>query len=259
MDLTDLFLREMSSDSNGTERLSAEMDGWPMSHTYDVPDALNKRTSTMAIDELARRGHRTVKVLDKAAIFSLINEAVENVVAERLSEMTEKDRTRIREEARSEFTRLVKARNSEKQEQQDSYEQRIAKLREQAVDLEQKLEEARLAKGNSGSNLDPEELRSVVKEALEDSRSAPAQATGDQIDGIRESIDALASKVAHGSTGAPAKVQEVPSEEALVALFSKPSGEKLENNLEQIEVKNAKAGGIAANLAKLRGLQKETE
>ena len=30
-------------------------------------------------------------------------------------------------------------------------------------------------------------------------------------------------------------------------------------DLEQIEVKNAKAGGIAANLAKLRGLQKETE
>ncbi|HIC23011.1 MAG TPA: hypothetical protein EYO84_06260 [Planctomycetes bacterium] len=233
-----------------------------MRYKYDVPDALNKRTSTMAIDELARRGHRTVRVLDRAAIFSLIDEAVENVVAERLSEINDKDCTKIRDEARSEFTRLVKERNSEQQEQQDNYEQRIAKLRDQAVDLEERLEDARLHKGASAHHLDPDELRSVVKEALEDSRSEPTEATGAtgaQIDGIRKSIDALAAKVVHGSTGATARVQEVPSEEALVALFSKPSGEELENNLEQIEVKNAKAGGIAANLAKLRGLQKETE
>jgi len=230
-----------------------------MRYKYDVPDALNKRTSTVAIDELVRRGHRTVRVLDRAAIFSLIDEAVENVVAERLSEINDKDCTKIRDEARSEFTRLVKERNSEQQEQQDNYEQRIAKLRDQAVDLEERLEDARLHKGASAHHLDPDELRSVVKEALEDSRSEPTGATGDQIDGIRKSIDELAAKVVHGSTGATARVQEVPSEEALVALFSKPSGEQLENNLEQIEVKNAKAGGIAANLAKLRGLQKETE
>ena len=107
-----------------------------MSHKFDVPDALKKRTSTVAIDELARRGHRTVNVLDKAAVLSLIDEAVQNVVAERLDEINADDRDRIRVEARSEFTRLVKERNSKQQEKQKSYEQRIAKLREQAVDLD---------------------------------------------------------------------------------------------------------------------------
>ncbi|MAW76856.1 MAG: hypothetical protein CMJ95_05615 [Planctomycetes bacterium] len=230
-----------------------------MSHKFDVPDALKKRTSTVAIDELARRGHRTVNVLDKAAVLSLIDEAVQNVVAERLDEINADDRDRIRVEARSEFTRLVKERHSKQQEKQKSYEQRIAKLREQAVDLEDRLQEERDRKGTPSQPVNTEELRSVVKEALEDARSEPASATGDQIDGIKKSIDALASKVAHGPTGSLGKLQDVPSEESLVAIFSKPSGEELENNLEQIEVKNAKAGGIAANLAKLRGLQKETE
>ncbi|MGE4619263.1 MAG: hypothetical protein AAEJ04_05575 [Planctomycetota bacterium] len=204
-------------------------------------------------------GHRTVKVLDKAAVFNLIDEAVENVVAERLSEINDDDCDRIREEARSEFTRLVKKRNSEQVEKQKSYEERIEKLRAQAVDLEEKLQEARTKNQAPGQSLDTDELRSVVKEALADAQPEPANATGDQIDGIRKSIDALTSKVAHGTSGAPIKVEDVPSEEALVALYSKSSGEELENNLGQVEVKNAKAGGIAANLAKLRGLQKETE
>ncbi|MEC9475436.1 MAG: hypothetical protein VX764_00210 [Planctomycetota bacterium] len=230
-----------------------------MSHTFDVPDALKKRTSTVAIDELARRGHRTVNVLDKAAVLNLIDEAVQNVVEERLSEINEEDRDRIRDEARSEFTRLVKARKSEQEKQQEKYEKRIHTLREQAVDLQEKLQEAQHHSSEPSSNLDSDQLRSVVKEALEDARTEPTSATGDQIEGIQKSIDALASKVAKGSGGSSSQVQEVPSEEALVAIFSKPAEEELENNLEQIEVKNAKAGGIAANLAKLRGLQKETE
>lgn len=230
-----------------------------MSHTFDVPDALKKRTSTVAIDELARRGHRTVNVLDKAAVLNLIDEAVKNVVEERLCEINQDDRDRIRVEARSEFTRLVKERNSEQVKQQEQYEKRITKLREQAVDLEEKLQEARQQSQGTSETLSPEQLRSVVKEAMKDAQAKPATATGDQIQGIQKSIDALANKVSSGSTGSSSQVKEVPSEEALVALFSKPSGEELENNLEQIEVKNAKAGGIAANLAKLRGLQKETE
>ena len=48
-----------------------------MSSAFDVPKAVDKRLSTMAVDELAKRGMRTVKVLDKASIMSLIDEAVE--------------------------------------------------------------------------------------------------------------------------------------------------------------------------------------
>ena len=44
-----------------------------------------------------------------------------------------------------------------------------------------------------------------------------------------------------------------------MALFSREGDEEVENNLDQVEIKNAKAGGVAANLAKLKNLQKETE
>ena len=44
-----------------------------MSSAFDVPKAVDKRVSTMAVDDLAKRGMRTVKVLDKAAIMSPVS------------------------------------------------------------------------------------------------------------------------------------------------------------------------------------------
>ena len=93
-----------------------------MSHTFDVPDALHKRANTVSVDELARRGLRTVKVLDRTTVLRLIDEAVEKVVAEKLGDASEVDHQLIRDEARSEFTRLVKQRKSEQLEQQQKYE-----------------------------------------------------------------------------------------------------------------------------------------
>ncbi len=233
-----------------------------MSHTFDVPDALHKRANTVSVDELARRGLRTVKVLDRTTVLRLIDEAVEKVVAEKLGDAGEVDHQLIRDEARSEFTRLVKQRNSEQLEQQQKYEDRIESLREQAVSLEEQLEEARSCPTPAATPaIDAEELRSVVKAAVEDAGGGTKESSGDDIESLKESIDHLAKSVKNVGTGSSnnKNSKEVPSEEALVALFSKESGENLENNLDKVEVKNAKAGGVAATLAKLRGLQNETE
>ncbi len=231
-----------------------------MSQTFDVPDALQKRANTVSVDELARRGLRTVKVLDRSTVLSLIDEAVEKVVAQRLSELPEVDQDQLREEARSEFSRLVKDRKSQQAEQQQQYEQRIQQLRDQAVDLEEQLHEARSCPAPVAPAIDTDQLRSVVKAAVEDAGAGAKPTSGDDIEGIKQSIDNLAQCVGNSAQGGGSKkTQDVPSEEALVALFSKESGESIENNLDKVEVKNAKAGGVEASLAKLRGLQKETE
>jgi len=96
-----------------------------MSSAFDVPKAVDKRVSTMAVDDLAKRGLRTVKVLDKASIMSLIDEAVETVVADRMKDLEVEDRDRLREEAKTQFKKLVQERKSRQKEQQDAYEERI--------------------------------------------------------------------------------------------------------------------------------------
>lgn len=248
-----------------------------MSSAFDVPKAVDKRLSTMAVDELAKRGMRTVKVLDKASIMSLIDEAVETVVADRLAELKADDRERLREEAKTQFKKLVQERNSRQKEQQEAYEERIENLRAQAVSLEEKLEEAERQKDEistqveetpvvetvevpASPGLDVDQIRDVVREAVAEAKTEPAEvASGSQMEDLKASIDALANKVVQGAAATSSKHVEPPSEDALMALFSREGDEEVENNLDQVEIKNAKAGGVAANLAKLKNLQKETE
>lgn len=248
-----------------------------MSSAFDVPKAVDKRLSTMAVDELAKRGMRTVKVLDKASIMSLIDEAVETVVADRLAELKADDRERLREEAKTQFKKLVQERNSRQKEQQEAYEERIENLRAQAVSLEEKLEEAERQKDEistqveetpvvetvevpASPSLDVDQIRDVVREAVAEAKTEPAEvASGSQMEDLKASIDALANKVVQGAAATSNKHVEPPSEDALMALFSREGDEEVENNLDQVEIKNAKAGGVAANLAKLKNLQKETE
>ena len=163
-----------------------------MSSAFDVPKAVDKRLSTMAVDELAKRGMRTVKVLDKASIMSLIDEAVETVVADRLAELKVDDRERLREEAKTQFKKLVHERNSRQKEQQEAYEERIENLRAQAVSLEEKLEEAERQKDEistqveetpvvetvevpASPSLGVDQIRDVVREAVAEVKAEPAE------------------------------------------------------------------------------------
>ncbi|MAJ29280.1 hypothetical protein CBD41_07650 [bacterium TMED181] len=249
-----------------------------MSSSFDVPKAVDKRLSTMAVEDLAKRGMRTVKVLDKASIMSLIDEAVETVVADRLAELKADDRDRLREEAKTQFKKLVQERNSRQKEQQNAYEERIENLRAQAVSLEEKLEQSERERDEitvkvgpeetheavetvevPASSLDADQIKDVVREAVAEAKSEATAPSESQMSDLKASIDALVTKVTNGHTAGSTKNVEPPSEEALVALFSRESNENVENNLDQVEVKNTKVGGVSANLAKLKNLHKETE
>ena len=239
-----------------------------MTEPLSVQDAIRQSATDVDLDELSRRGLRKVKVLDKQTVFRLIDEAVNRVVEERLAAATAQEREQIQAEARGEFQRLVKERQQQLDErveqkvqaataeatqaasrQVQEYQARIAEL------------EAQVAKGNvpGASGVDPEVLGAMIRDAV--AQAAPAQSApaGGELAALQQSIESLANKV-HASGGGGSKGIEAPSEDALQAFFSRASSsDDVESNINNVEVKNAKAGGVNKNLAKLRSLKKGSE
>ncbi len=233
-----------------------------MSHGFDVNKALRKNVSEVALDELARRGHSTVKVLDGKAVQNLVDEAVARVLSERLEEATQQERQQLRNEARSEFERLVKERRDREVDQQSQFMTRVRELEAENANLREQAEKVDQQPQVSG--LDPDQIGSLIRDAIEGARpseqlNSPAV---EQLEALQSSIENLADRVSRGVSGGNVKqhrVVEPPSEEALVALFSQNDGEEVESNIKEVKVKKAKATGIEKNLAKLRSLQNETE
>jgi replicative DNA helicase len=220
-----------------------------MSQSFSVQDALRQSATDVDIDELTRRGLRKVKVLDKATVFRLIDEAVNRVVEERLQAATQQEREQIQQQARAEFQTLVKQHQSQVQEQLDrtveEYQLRIKELETQVTEG--------AVPGATG--IDKEMLGAMIREAVAGA-SPQGEGGGGDLSALQKSIESLSRKV---SAASGKDVVEAPSEEALTALFSRTSDAGVETNLTNVEVKNAKAGGVNKNLAKLRSLKKGSE
>lgn len=233
-----------------------------MSYGFDVNRALRKNVSEVALDELARRGHSKVKVLDGKAVQKLVDEAVARVLSERLEEATQQERLQLRNEARSEFERLVKERRDREVDQQSQFMTRVRELEAENAQLREKVESDEQQPQDSG--LDANQIGALIREAIEGTRpsdqlNSPAV---EQLEALQSSIENLSDRVSRGVSGGTNqkhRVVEPPSEEALVALFSSNDGEDVESNIKEVKVKKAKATGIEKNLAKLRSLQNETE
>ena len=254
-----------------------------MSQPISVQDAIRQSATDVDLDELSRRGLRKVKVLDKQTVFRLIDEAVNRVVEERLAAATAQEREQIQTEAKNEFQRLVKERQ---QQLTDHVEQKVQAAQAEAEaaaraaaqqEMQQKAQvleeyqarirelESQVEKGNvpGTAGVDPTMLSAMIREAVaEAAPAAPAAPTGQsEIAALQQSIETLAHKVSQsGGGGGSSKSIEPPSEEALEAFFSRASSaDDVESNINNVEVKNAKANGVNKNLAKLRSLKKGSE
>ncbi|HIA28504.1 MAG TPA: hypothetical protein EYN79_10420 [Planctomycetes bacterium] len=234
-----------------------------MSHVFDVSKALRENVSEVALEELARRGHSKVKVLNGNAVQKLVDEAVARVLSDRLEQATNQERQQLHQEARSEFERLVKERKDREIDQQRQFMTRVRELEAENASLRDQLsgDEAQKATTNG---LDPDQIGAMIRDAIEGARpseklNSPAV---EQLEALKSSIENLADRVTRGVSGGNNqrnRVVEPPSEEALVAFFSQKDGEEIESNIKEVKVKKAKATGIEKNLAKLRALQNETE
>lgn len=231
-----------------------------MSQPFNIREVISQSTSDVALSELAKKGFKKVKVLHKDAVNNLVQEAVNRVIEARLSELGEQDRTRIVEEARGEFNRL--AREHQKQETvADGYRLRIAELEAEMIELRQQLQ----ARYEEIATLQVEQrqagdISAAVKAALLEARGAGSGELGE----LKSVLELLAQRLASGGSmggggsgglGRGTSPENV-SDQALARLFSNFGDVQVESNLDKVQARHAKSGGVSNSLNKLKSLQK---
>jgi len=212
-----------------------------------VQDAIRQSATDVDIDELSRRGLRKVKVLDKETVFRLIDEAVNRVVEERLQAATAQERQQIQQQARQEFQRLVQERQQQVQAEVD---QQVAEYQIRIRQLEEQVHKGAIP---AAASIDKDMLGAMIREAV---AGVAPQGGGGDLAALQKSIESLAKKVGNAS-GRP--VVEAPPEETIEQLFSRKDDSSVESNINAVEVKNAKAGGVNKHLAKLKSMKKGNE
>lgn len=73
----------------------------------DIDRAIEASSSTAALDDLTRRGHSTVNVLDRDKIATLVRRAVVEAIEQRAETFLEEERQRIEAESRLRFGELL--------------------------------------------------------------------------------------------------------------------------------------------------------
>lgn len=111
-----------------------------MSHAIDIKDVIRKSTSEVPLEQLQQKGFTKVKVLDRTAIKRMIAEAVNKVVEDRQTGLSEAERQRLRSEAKDEFDSRMREfrfeetkQRSELKDEVETREARVEKLREEVL------------------------------------------------------------------------------------------------------------------------------
>ncbi|MBN1417847.1 MAG: hypothetical protein JXP34_03675 [Planctomycetes bacterium] len=265
-----------------------------MDEGLDLNKVLDKSASSVSVEELSRKGFRTVKVLNRESIQRLILQAVDRVLVDRAEEIGREERDRIFAESRAEFDRLLAERMAREreglvgaQEKLDADRAQVAQERDRLAAERASFEESRKAfeaereriertqaeTGAAEEDLRRREeelareleqvrrereehgdLRETLTSLVAELRAPAAQGPAGGFSEIREMIECLGRKIAAGPGGVPGMMMD--DSEALAAASLAISDEKgVESNLANVEVKQAKKGGVRGTLAKLKSLK----
>jgi hypothetical protein len=204
----------------------------------EVKEALAARSTTADLDALRSEGRRRVKVVRAEQVAEMISDAVREALADPRV-MTRQQAERLVEQAR--------AKQAARIEELEAELARVQGERDAAV----------AARGAGGGNSNEVALQLLQQFAAMQGQQANAQsgAMGAELSNaisqlsstLNERLEKFGRKM--GISGA---VEAGPV--SYEGLF-KGEGEKLESNMDSIEVHKKKAGGIAANLEKLKKLK----
>ncbi|MEM7167572.1 MAG: hypothetical protein AAF581_19120 [Planctomycetota bacterium] len=241
-----------------------------MSQPFNIRDVIQQSTSDVTISELAKKGFKKVKVLHKDTVNNLVREAVDRVVANRVDEGSLEEKEELVREARAEFDRLAK--EHQKQEStMDGLRSRVAELEGESNALREQLknryaEIARLQEENRAATAAPAPTNSsadvgaAVRAAIQEMQ-AQSQQPASEIGELKQVIEMLASKLSTGgsvggggSGGGSAGGGQVDSR-TLENLFSHFDDISVESNLDKVQAKSDKAGGVSNSLNKLKSLK----
>jgi len=248
-----------------------------MDEGLDLNKVLDKSASSISVEELSRKGFRTVKVLNRESIQRLILEAVDRVLKDRAEEIGREERDRIFAESRAEFDRLLAERMAreraglvEAQEKIEAEWAAIAGVRAQLAEEKLRIvgERSQLAEERSQlaeeravlrtqaeriAHHDHEErsdLRDMLASLVAEVRAPAAHATG--ISEIRDLIESLGRRIGSGGSG---RVGPEDAEALAAASLALNEERGLESNLDRVDVKQTTTGGVRGTLAKLKSMK----
>jgi hypothetical protein len=210
-----------------------------------IKKVIQRSTSDMSIDSLTKRGVKQVKVLDQETVTRLISEVIDKVLAERSERVNRTERERIIAETKAQLNvdslkKGIQAANDEIAHK----DRRIAEL--QGL-LEAKEEELQVLRSQADGGL------SQVLALLESGASSGGGNLAKAIEALTRKVESMSM----GGGGGGGRNAPVPDEIALDFLVKQ--GDSLESNLDDVKVKQAKAGDVKGALAKLKKLQKGGE
>ena len=220
-----------------------------MTQDVDIRDIIDRSTSDVPLSELARKGFRQVKVLNKGVINELVEQAVARVMEDRKAGVSRDERRRILEKSRTEFKKLLAKVRSDETRKESELRTEIDALKQENHSLLQKLEE------RDARIIELEKQTARLEGEVEAFREAPApvaETTG--IEEIRKTIEKLVAKI---SQGALAGV-EITDDEAMLDFVLQnvdQSALNLEHNVGSVAVRKSKAGGVSDSLKKLKSMQ----
>lgn len=206
----------------------------------NIKDVIQQSTSDVPLAELAKKGFRNVKVLNREAINRLIAEAVDRVISERLAEAHELDRAEIEAHSRAKFDKLLGDQKHAAQTV-DLYQERIQRLETEVALRDEKI--------NS------------LQEQLAQAVPAHTPGSAKELQAIQDSIEKLSRRLASGAAAGDGPMDAKEAEFAVRAMLSAVTeGEDaVETNVRDVQVKKSKARGLKSTLDKLKNLQRDKE
>lgn len=267
----------------------------PMESVQELKQALSARARTASIEELRDQGRRRVRVIRAEQIAGMVDEAVrralessEHLTEEKIAEISQRSRDELRslvaerqreaQEAQRDRELLgrTKAELGDLQTEHKAVLEQLEAARLQIEELESQLREAPAA--SAADALPPGidlgqmmaelgRLKALVETGAgaQVPQAPPPQAPQSAaplpdmagqmaaaLEGFAKSMDDRLEKLGR-KMGISSAVEAGPVK--LDALFNDLDNTEIESNLDTLEVKATKTGGIAANLAKLKKLK----
>ena len=240
----------------------------------DIKRVIQKSTSQVAISDLAKKGFKQVKVLNRKVIARLIVEAVDEAIRLRAGQITDKDREKVIAQSQAKFEelardKLVKDKKLiEMQAAVETAEQRALSLNTVLEETRARVEERdkeiqmlreKLASAESvppaPDNALMESLASKLLKRLSEPNQASAPVSPEGMANIQASLDGVMDKLSRMSVGKAGEAPIITTEADLDRLFERDDDNDIKSNVNEVKVKEAKAGGVKNTLARLKELQ----
>jgi len=253
-----------------------------MESVNKIKEALSQRSRTATLDELRGEGRKRVRLIRAEHVAQMISEAVHAAV-EQSGLISQDEVDQLVAKSRDEFKGILKEREQEAQSARENdqklqdTEAELADLRSRFDELSKALSTARLELEQSQGELETlreqaptaeaaspssdmmmtmmQEIANLKANLMDQQQAAPAQAPdfSDALAKLTGSLNDRLEKIGK-KMGVSAAVEDGATVD-FTGMFNDDADGKLESNMDNIKVKQKAAGGIAANLAKLKKLK----